>query len=123
MLFDHRFYLTGYQSRTSRAAPFSRSQSAGTPTLLGQPLYPSPDCRSAYTEFPNGIIDATFQTASTFEICLDKRTQHGRPAHLFRTNGNGAFAIFVHRYLPHTPVNPISGLRAKISELKAKSHI
>jgi hypothetical protein len=54
---------------------------------------------------------------------LDKRTQHRGPARFFSTNGNGAFVITIHRYLPHMPVNTVSGLTAKISELKAKSHI
>ena len=45
------------------------------------------------------------------------------PAHLFITIGNGVDAIIFHRYLPHKSVNSIFRLRARISELKAKSHI
>ena len=88
MLFDHRFDLAGYQSCTSRAAPFPRSQGAGAPTLLRQPLYPTPDCSPADTELANGIIDAAFQTVSTFEKDLNKRAQNRRPARLFSTNSN-----------------------------------
>jgi hypothetical protein len=54
---------------------------------------------------------------------MNKRTQNGRPARLLSTSGNGVFAIIIHQYLPHEAANPVSGLRAKISELKAKSHI
>jgi hypothetical protein len=106
-----------------QSAPFPRYQSAGAPTLFGQTLYPAPDSRPADTKLPNSIIDATFQTASSFEICMNKRTQNGRPARLLSTSGNGVFAIIIHQYLPYEAANPVSGLRAKISELKAKSHI
>jgi hypothetical protein len=123
VLFDHRFDLARYQGRTGWTTPFPRSKGTGASTIFDQPLYPTPDRRPADTKLPNGVIDATFQTASTFQICLDKRTQHRGPARLLSTNGNGVFAIIIHRYLPHTPVNPVSGLRAKISELKVKSHI
>jgi hypothetical protein len=123
MFFDHRFHLAGYQGCTSRAAPFPRYQSAGAPTLFGQTLYPAPDSRPADTKLPNGVIDATFQTASSFEVCLNKRTQNGRPARLLSTSGNGVFAIIIHQYLPHEAANPVSGLRVKVSELKTKSHI
>ena len=35
---------------------------------------------------------------------------------------NEVFAIIIHQYLPHEAANPVSGLRAKISDLKAKYH-
>ncbi|MBB3987819.1 hypothetical protein GGQ68_004173 [Sagittula marina] len=61
--------------------------------------------------------------ASSFEIYLNKRTQNGRPARFLITIGNRVVAIILHRYLPHKSVNSVSGLRARISEQKAKSHI
>ena len=97
MFFDHSFDLAGYRGRTDRAAPFPQSPGADAPTLFGQLLYPAPDRRPADTKLTDGIIDATFQTASPIEICLDKRAQHGSPARLFSTNHNAAFTTIFHR--------------------------
>ncbi|WP_407696807.1 hypothetical protein, partial [Sedimentitalea xiamensis] len=66
--------IQGSNLHAGSQASFSRSQRAGAPTLFRQPLYPTPDRRPADTKLPNGVIDATFQTASPIEICLNKRT-------------------------------------------------
>lgn len=76
-------------------------------------FFPAPDRRPADTTLPNGVIEAAFQAVSSFNICLNKRTQHQGPTRLYSTNGNRVFAIIFHRYLPHKSVNPVSGLRVK----------
>jgi hypothetical protein len=52
-----------------------------------------------------------------------KQTWHRSPTLLLSTEGNRVFAIIFHRHLQHKSLTPVSGLRAKISELRAKSHI
>ena len=107
--------LTPSRSQSSFARNYNDGIGQGSASdgiaIFGETLYPAPDSRPADTKLPNGVIDATFQTASSFEVCLNKRTENGHPARLLSTSGNGVFAIIIHQYLPHEAANPVSGLR------------
>ena len=85
MFIDDGLDFTGYDRCACASAALLRCQGAGSPTILGEPPYPAPDCRPADPELPNRIADAAFQTAFASEICLNKRTRDRRPARGFST--------------------------------------
>ena len=123
MFIDNGLAATGYDCCACASAALLRCQGAGSPTILGEPPYPAPDCRPADPELPNRIADAAFQTAFASELCLNKRTQDRRPARSLNAFRSGLVPFPLHRSQPRAPVNPVSFLGAKLSDLKTKSQV
>ena len=123
MFIDDGLDFTGYDRCARASAALVRCQGAGSPTILGEPPYPAPDCRPADPELPNRIADAAFQTAFASELCLNKRTQDRRPARSLNAFRSGLVPFPLHRSQLYAPVNSVSRLEANISDLEAKYQV
>ena len=123
MVFDDGFDVAGHHDRTSGPTAFAGNQSACAPAFLREASDPPPNSGLADTKLPDCITDTALQASGAAEIRLYKRSKDRCLAQRLSTNIATFFVITFYRCQPSNPVNPVSALTARMSDLKARYHI
>jgi hypothetical protein len=123
MLFDDALDITGHHDRPAAPPAFAGNESACPATLCCKPSDPAPDCGPADAKLPDRITDTALQAPGAAEIRLYKRSKDRCPALRLSTKIATFFVINFYRCQPSNPVNPMSALTARMSDLKARYHI
>jgi hypothetical protein len=123
MVFDDTFDITGHHDRPCGSAAFAGNKRACPTTFFRKPSDPAPDSSLADAKLPDCITYTALQAPGAIEIRLYKRSKDRCPAQRLSTNIATFFVMTFYRCQPSNPVNPVSALTARMSDLKAKYHI
>jgi hypothetical protein len=123
MVVDDGFDIAGHHDRTDGTTAFAGNKSACPATFFRKPSDPAPDSGLADAKLPDCITYTALQAPSAIEIRLYKRSKDRCPAQRLSTSIVTFFVISFDRCQPSNPVNPVSALTARMSDLKAKYHI